>query len=172
MTTKVVVMDLARGADLPDDLRAVLRFGDTVSEAHFRLVEIVGTLHGHRHLANVSRGVLRHVMSAGPKTVPEIAAWRATSRQFIQRIVDKLAADGLVSLEDNPQHKRSRRVTITAQGRARVEAMIAKEARLLREGLLRSGASLTEVQGATELIQRFIGVIDTLTDDLNSGASS
>jgi DNA-binding MarR family transcriptional regulator len=165
-------MDLARDADLPEELLTLLRFGDTVSEAHFRLVEIVGALHGDRHLANALRGVLRYVMSAGPKTVPEIAAWRATSRQFIQRIVDTLVADGLVSLEHNPQHKRSRLVTVTAQGRARVEAMIAKEASFLREGLLRSGASLAEVQAATEVIQRFISVIDTLLTDLNSGDPS
>ncbi len=162
-------MALSDTASLPDDLRAVLRFGDTVSEAHFRLVEIVGALHGDRYLANTSRGVLRYLIATGPRTVPEIAAWRATSRQFIQRIVDSLDAEGLVTLRTNPQHQRSRLVTVTKKGRARVEAMIAKEAGLLRQGLERSGASLEEVCAATDLIQRFIGVIDTLTSEINSG---
>jgi len=164
-------MDLAHDASLNDDLRDVLRFADTVSQAHFRLSEIVGAVHGDRQLANASRGVLRYLMAAGPRTVPEIATWRATSRQFIQRLVDALAADGLVALKDNPQHQRSRLVAVTRKGRARVSAMVAKEVRLLEQGLLLSGASLAEVRAATSLIQRFTGVIGTLTDDLNSGDS-
>ncbi len=162
-------MDLSRDANLPDDLRDVLRLADTVAEAQSRLVEIVGTLHGDRKLANASRAVLRYVIASGPRTVPEIAHWRSLSRQFIQRIVDGLAAEGLVALIDNPQHQRSRLVTVTPKGRARVKAMISKEARLLEEGLARSGASLTEIRAATDLIRRFIGVIDTLTDEINSG---
>ena len=164
-------MDLAHDASLSDDLRDVLRFADTVSQAHFRLSEIVGVVHGDRQLANASRGVLRYLMAAGPRTVPEIATWRATSRQFIQRLVDALADDGLVALKDNPQHQRSRLVAVTRKGRARVEAMVKKEVHLLEQGLVRSGASLAEVRAATNLIQRFIGVIDTLTEELNSGDS-
>jgi DNA-binding MarR family transcriptional regulator len=162
-------MDLAHDASLTDDLRDVLRFADTVSQAHFRLSEIVGAVHGDRQMANASRGVLRYLMAAGPRTVPEIAAWRATSRQFIQRLVDALAEDGLVALKANPQHRRSRLVAVTRQGRARVEAMVAKEVRLLEQGLVRSGASLAEVRTATTLIQRFIGVIDTLQHEIDSG---
>lgn len=164
-------MDLSHDASLSDDLRDVLRFADTVSQAHFRLSEIVGAVHGERQMANASRGVLRFLMAAGPRTVPEIATWRATSRQFIQRLVDALVEDGLVILKANPHHQRSRLVAVTRKGRARVEAMVAKEVRLLEQGLIRSGASLAEVRAATNLIQRFIGVIDTLTDEINSGVS-
>jgi DNA-binding MarR family transcriptional regulator len=164
-------MDLSHDASLSDDLRDVLRFADTVSQAHFRLSEIVGAVHGDRQMANASRGVLRYLMAAGPRTVPEIATWRATSRQFIQRLVDALVEDGLVTLKANPHHQRSRLVAVTRKGRARVEAMVAKEVRLLEQGLIRSGASLAEVRAATNLIQRFIGVIDTLTDEINSGES-
>jgi DNA-binding MarR family transcriptional regulator len=164
-------MDLSHDASLSDDLRDVLRFADTVSQAHFRLSEIVGAVHGDRQMANASRGVLRYLMAAGPRTVPEIATWRATSRQFIQRLVDALVEDGLVTLKANPHHQRSRLVAVTRKGRARVEAMVAKEVRLLEQGLIRSGASLAEVRAATNLIKRFIGVIDTLTDEINSGES-
>ena len=160
-------MDLAHDASLSD----VLRLADTVSQAHFCLSEIVGAVHGERQLANASRGVPRYLVAAGPRTVPEIATWRATSRQFIQRLVDALAEDGLVALKDNPQHQRSRLVTVTRKGRARVSAMAAKEVRLPEQGLIRSGASLAEVRAATHLIQRFIGVIDTLQHDIDSGYS-
>lgn len=164
-------MYLSHDASLSDDLRDVVRFADAVSQAHFRLSEIVGAVHGDRQLANASRGVLRYLMAAGPRTVPEIATWRATSRQFIQRLVDALAEDGLITLKPNPQHQRSRLVAVTRKGRARVESMVAKEVRLLEQGLARSGASLAEVRAATNLIQRFIGVIDALTDEINSGES-
>ena len=162
-------VDLSHDPSLSDDLRDVLRFADTVSQAHFRLSDIVGAVHGDRQMANASRGVLRYLMAAGPRTVPEIATWRATSRQFIQRLVDALAEEGLVDLKDNPQHQRSRLVAVTRKGRARVSAMVAKEVRLLEQGLVRSGASIAEVRAATALIQRFIGVIDTLQHDINSG---
>jgi DNA-binding MarR family transcriptional regulator len=165
-------MDLARTADLPDDLRAVLRFGDTVSEAHFRLSGIVGDLHGERSLANASRGVLRFLIASGPKTVPEIAAWRATSRQFIQRIVDALEAEGLVALQRNPQHRRSRLVEVTEAGRGLIGAMIAREAALLEAGLARSGARLAEIEAATALIRRFIDVIDCMSTELQGGTQT
>lgn len=164
-------MDLAHDPSLSPDLQALLRFADTVSQAHFRLSEVVGAVHGDRQLANPSRGVLRYLMAAGPQTVPEIARWRATSRQFIQRIVDDLEAEGLVALKDNPQHQRSRLVAVTRKGQARVKAMVAKEVRLLEAGLARSGASPAEVRAATELIRRFIGVIDTLIEEFDSGES-
>ena len=164
-------MELSHDASLSGDLRDVLRFADSVSHAHFRVSEIVGAVHGDRQLASTSRGILRYLMAAGPRTVPEIATWRATSRQFIQRLVDALAEDGLVALKANPEHQRSRLVAVTRKGHARVEAMVAKEVRLLEEGLRRSGASLAEMRAATILIQKFIGVIDTLTDEINSGVS-
>jgi DNA-binding MarR family transcriptional regulator len=165
-------MDLVHDPSLTDDLRAVLRFADTVSQAHFRLSEIVGTLHGDRQLANVNRGVMRYLMTAGPRTVPDIAAWRATSRQYIQKIVDGLEAEGLVAFTANPAHRRSQLVKVTRKGEARVRAMIAREAALLEEGLSRSGARLDEIVAATALIGRFTEVVADMITEMEKEAQA
>ena len=53
-------MELAHDDSLSDDLRDVLRFADTVSQAHFRLSEIVGALHGDRQMKLVHERGLRY----------------------------------------------------------------------------------------------------------------
>ena len=162
-------MDLHHDPSLNDDLRAVLRFADSISQAHFRLSDIVGTVHGDRQLANASRGVLRFLMAAGPHTVPDIARWRATSRQFIQRIIDDLEAEGLVALKTNPAHRRSRLVDVTRKGRRRVDGMVAREVGLLSEGLARSGASLADIRNATATIHNLTRVVTEMIHELDTG---
>ena len=68
-------------------------------------------------------GFLRTLATSGPATVPEIARARPVSRQHIQKLADELAAQGLVEFADNPRHKRSKLVRLTAKGRARFEAL-------------------------------------------------
>src|SRR5215510_344085 len=64
-------------------------------------------------------GFLRSLAVLGPLTVPQIAEMRPTSRQRMQRLADELAADGLVRFIDNPRHRRSKLVELTAKGEAR-----------------------------------------------------
>jgi DNA-binding MarR family transcriptional regulator len=64
-------------------------------------------------------GFLRSLAVLGPLTVPEIARMRPTSRQRIQRLANELAAEGLVEFVDNPRHRRSKLVRLTAKGDAR-----------------------------------------------------
>src|SRR5215218_914564 len=64
-------------------------------------------------------GFTRSLALRGPLTVPQIAQMRPTSRQRMQRLVDELAAEGLVQFIDNPKHRRSKLVRLTAKGEAR-----------------------------------------------------
>jgi DNA-binding MarR family transcriptional regulator len=73
-------------------------------------------------------GFLRSLALLGPLTVPQIARMRPTSRQRMQRLADELAAEGLVKFIDNPQHRRSKLVQLTAKGDARYREL---DARLL-----------------------------------------
>jgi hypothetical protein len=63
-------------------------------------------------------GFLRSLALLGPLTVPQIAEMRPTSRQRMQRLADELAAEGLVEFIDNPKHRRSKLVRLTAKGNA------------------------------------------------------
>jgi DNA-binding MarR family transcriptional regulator len=73
-------------------------------------------------------GFMRSLALLGPLTVPQIAEMRPTSRQRMQRLADELAAEGLVKFVDNPRHRRSKLVQLTAKGDARYRDL---EARLL-----------------------------------------
>ena len=64
-------------------------------------------------------GFMRSLALLGPLTVPQIAEMRPTSRQRMQRLADELAAEGLVEFVDNPKHRRSKLVQLTAKGEAR-----------------------------------------------------
>lgn len=51
-----------------------------------------------------------------PLTVSQIARSMGQSRQSVQRLVDVMFQDGLLSFEDNPEHKRAKLVSMTPRG--------------------------------------------------------
>jgi DNA-binding MarR family transcriptional regulator len=55
--------------------------------------------------------------AAPPQPVAGLAREMGLTRQAVQRVVDELAAEGLVRFEENPQHKRAKLVLLTAEGR-------------------------------------------------------
>ena len=90
------------------------------------LVDMLLMLHRVRALGRrqgaVSRwgggtwGVLRSLAEEGPQTVPQLARARPVARQRIQKLADEMAADGLVEFVDNPAHRRSKLLRLTAAG--------------------------------------------------------
>jgi len=63
------------------------------------------------------RAVLELLLDRGAMTVPQLAREFGVTRQSVQALVDAGVARGLVGLQDNPQHRRSRVVTATEHGR-------------------------------------------------------
>jgi DNA-binding MarR family transcriptional regulator len=61
-------------------------------------------------------GVMHSLKLEGPRTVPQLARSRPVARQHIQKLADELAEAGLVEFIDNPDHRRSRRLRLTAKG--------------------------------------------------------
>lgn len=107
------------------------------------LVEVIQLFHRLRaaaeeiHQQGVSsgarRGVLRNLVRQGPLTVPQLARMRPVSRQHMQSIVNALEADGLVTFEDNPAHRRSKLASVTAKGRQVYGKMEALQRTLLND---------------------------------------
>lgn len=97
-------------------------------------------------------GFLRSLAVLGPLTVPQIARMRPTSRQRMQRLADELADEGLVRFVDNPKHRRSKLVQLTARGEARYAE---QNARLL-EIAATMGVGLGEaaIRESTEVVRR------------------
>lgn len=84
-----------------------------------------------------------HVMSVvadDDRNVPAIARRLGLTRQSVQRVVDDLVDEALVSLEPNPAHQRSPLVSLTTRGR-----------QLLEEMFQRSEASRTAVLDDAEV---------------------
>lgn len=94
-------------------------------------------------------GLLRTLALEGPKTVPAIARSRPVARQRIQTLADAAAAAGFVEFVDNPAHKRSKRVRLTATGEAhfraltqRLESQAETVGRDLKAGDIRTATAL------------------------------
>ena len=136
--------------DLSSSLEALI--DETVALFH-RLRAVAAEVHGEGELSAARRGVLTSLVKLGPQTVPQMAAVRPVSRQHIQTVVDSLAADGLVETIDNPAHRRSVLVRLTARGRTAVRDIARRESSLLAS--LDVGVSAAEIDRAAAVLKTF-----------------
>lgn len=88
------------------------------------------------------RAVLDQLRREGELTVPQMARAQDLSRQFVQRMVNDAGQAGFVELIANPAHRRSSLVRLTPEGRHAIEAVAARERRLMG----RVGGDITESQ--------------------------
>ena len=96
---------------------------------------------------------------------PQLASWLArdlgANRQIVQRIVNDLERDGLVTLQPNPDHRRAHLVVLTDKGRKAYDGVLASyipKAETLTDGLTEAEIRIA-LFVLTTLHQR-------LTDDL------
>jgi DNA-binding MarR family transcriptional regulator len=82
-----------------------------------RLLQVGDRLIGDLGISSARWQVMGAVENAGgPVIVSEIARIMGLRRQSVQRLVDEMAADGLLKLSDNPNHRRAKLVSMTAAG--------------------------------------------------------
>ena len=113
---------------------------------------IADTLHADLGVNASTRALIECLDEEGAETVAHIARAKNVSRQHIQQLVDALVDGGLVRLIDNPAHKRSPLIELTATGRSVRQEIRLREARLVAtvgnglaaEDLDRAGAVLAE----------------------------
>ena len=96
--------------------------------------------------------ILRILHRDGPLTVPEIARIRATSRQNIQVLANRLVAGGLLEMATNPAHKRSALFQLTDRGRGFAATTADEETKSLAR--LRQGVSEAEVRAAASALHQ------------------
>jgi DNA-binding MarR family transcriptional regulator len=98
----------------------------------FRQLRMVSAeIHGDGAPMPGQRGVLIDLARMGPQTVAGMARARAVSRQHIQVLVDYFRGLGLAELVENPNHRRSKLVRLTRNGRVLVKAMVERERAVL-----------------------------------------
>lgn len=95
---------------------------ETIALFHW-LAWVADQLYGDDAQGTPHRWVLRRLQRYGPQTVPELARAKALRRQSIQPVVDELVREGMIDLEPNPRHARSRLAQLTASGTQLVDRM-------------------------------------------------
>jgi DNA-binding MarR family transcriptional regulator len=84
------------------------------------------------------RAVLEYLNENGEKTVPNIARSLMLKKQYVQDIVNDLLDEELVERIENPAHRRSWLIGITAVGTGRINAIRERE----QVNLVKVGADL------------------------------
>lgn len=102
-------------------------------------------------LSTSHRAVLESLYQNGPQSVPAMARSRPVSRQHIQKLVNGLLSEKLVTHLPNPSHRSSPLIDLTAKGRKFFEKLVSTEKRILSN--LSMPTSLTQLANATETLK-------------------
>jgi DNA-binding MarR family transcriptional regulator len=116
-----------------------------------RLRGVAAEVHGRGALSAGRRYLLKDLSRHGPRTVPQLARARSVTRQHVQALVNPLVERGYLELTDNPAHKRSPLVRLTASGRGSVEEMNRRETGLWKG--LEPGVSAAELRTAATALR-------------------
>ncbi|MBX7059083.1 MAG: MarR family transcriptional regulator [Leptospirales bacterium] len=106
-------------------------------------------LHGIAAVTMAQRALLEDLAGGARKTIAELAAGRAVSRQQIQKNLQELEAAGLVVFHENPEHKRAFLSELTVKGERLFSSMQRKEAEFLADFAARFGRADLQVVART-----------------------
>lgn len=127
----------------------VLRF---VRPLHVQAARAVTSSLQGATLTMGTRALLERLDDRGPQTVPQVAAWLDVTRQAVQRVVDDARSRGFVELRDNPSHRRSHHVALTASGRAAFRRLHADELRTLAD--VAAGIDVADLRTCAAVLER------------------
>ncbi|MBW2393060.1 MAG: MarR family transcriptional regulator [Deltaproteobacteria bacterium] len=123
-----------------------------VAFTHFR-VQAVFAQRGAGALTPGQVSMLRSLALEGPQTVPAIASARPVARQPVQRMAVDLCERGLTTFETNPNHRRSRLLTLTTEGR-RIYARIERAQRAWASRLVDGELGERRLRDAARLLRK------------------
>jgi DNA-binding MarR family transcriptional regulator len=90
-------------------------------------------------------------IAPAPQPVARLARDMGLARQGVQRIVNELAQEGVVVLEENPHHRRAKLVLMTDQGREAFDAAVGSVT--LWADALAEGIEADSIVAASEVIE-------------------
>lgn len=123
------------------------------------LVRTGEQLHDDSDMTLPRRAVLEHLLREGPSTVPAIARARRVSRQHIQALVNPLLHEGLVERVENPAHRRSKLIRLTAAGWKVIDDIRAHEAHYINQAGI--GVGDEEVERAIDVLRHVREALET-----------
>jgi DNA-binding MarR family transcriptional regulator len=101
-----------------------------------------------------------------PLTVPQIARRMGLTRQAVHTTVNRLAADGLVELAPNVDHRRSQLVSVTEPGRAKYRAIDETQSAWVNR--LATGLSRSELETTARVLGELCARLEAGADDHNT----
>ncbi|MEO0509151.1 MAG: MarR family winged helix-turn-helix transcriptional regulator [Verrucomicrobiota bacterium] len=113
-------------------LEQMHELANSVRRTYNSLRHATDQIHEEVGISAPKRTLLMDIFRLGPQTVPALAASRYISRQIIQTQVNELKAEGYLEPRENPEHKRSRLITLTASGQKLVQSMTDAENAYIR----------------------------------------
>ena len=118
----------------PDDLRRVeTQLGALLRRTRTFIAE--SATHVHPELGPTGYAVLARLVDDGPKRASELVTQFDTDKATISRQTAHLQSLGLVSREPDPADRRAQIISVTAEGRRRVQAARRHNQQRLRHGL-------------------------------------
>lgn len=102
-------------------------------------------------------------------TVPQIARHMGLTRQGVQRTINILQAEGLVTGENNPDHKRAKLFRLTEEGRNRFEEVMERQRHWA--AAISAGLSPEELGATRRLLEELRGRLESLAQK-SSGSGS
>jgi DNA-binding MarR family transcriptional regulator len=100
-----------------------------------------------------------------PQPVSWIARDLSVNRQNVQRIVNDLEGEGLVSFEVNPHHRRAQLVVMTDKGRQAFEAAMGLQAEWVNR--LADGVTAKEIEAMHNVVMRLRKNLDDMFESDN-----
>jgi DNA-binding MarR family transcriptional regulator len=133
--------------------KPLVRLIEAIRDCARRMQDAATDINRRHGISDAQRTVIDMLARQGAETVPAMARMRSVSRQHIQTLVDGLAAQGLVELQDNPAHKRSPLVDLSDGGKRLAAAIAGDEQEIARRlvGALPASA-MTETTRALEIL--------------------
>jgi DNA-binding MarR family transcriptional regulator len=107
------------------------------------------------------------VVSEGEWTVPTTARRLGVSRQAVQRVADLLVADGLVRFHDNPAHRRSPHLRLTAAGRRTLAAITARSDE--QDAALSADLRVTDLATTRRVLRTILDHLESAADEGDDG---
>ena len=133
------------------------------------LGKIMDDVHEAAGMATSELRVAYTLLVSGEVTVPEVAEKLNVSRQFVQKVCDNLAWEGILQYAENPRHKRSKLVRVTPSGRKKLEEVRRSEAVIIARFF--SGMQLEPIREATHTLREINNRLDRHNMENSTGES-
>lgn len=102
-------------------------------------------------------------MSKTPESVARLARNMGLTRQSVQRVVNEMVEEGMLSFRDNPHHQRAKLVELTKKGQKAFDAAVELQVPWVRA--LSEGLSKKRLLDAREVLSTIRGRLEAQSDE-------